>query len=439
MEVNTVLVLGVVVIGFAAVARRIDTTPISGPMVFVAVGLLLGSRGLGWLESDVSNATITGLVEATLAVVLFSDAARIDLRNLRRHWALPGLLLAVGLPLAMVFGALLSMVLFGGLGWEAALLVGVMLAPTDAALGQAVVTDRSIPVYVRQGLNVESGLNDGLAFPVFEAAVTLALVGFLDTGLSGALTDLLEKVALGALAGIVVGATCGSLLSRARRSGWTGRHWHGIATLGVAAAAYGLAEALGGNPFIATFAAGLAYRPSVDLPMADDVSHDVAELLTMLAFVVFGSAVLGPNLDAVGWRTLLYAVLSLTVVRGLAVAISLLAMRVRPATVAFIGWFGPRGIASVLYAFLLLESAGTLPATQDVVDVVMVTVALSVLLHGMTASSLARAYGRWYSSMEEEHEEMVESTAVHEHDLGRCSDAAGRAASSAATRPEGGP
>jgi NhaP-type Na+/H+ or K+/H+ antiporter len=286
---------------------------------------------------------------------------------------------------------------------------------------------------------VESGLNDGLAFPVFEAAVTLALVGFLDTGLSGALTDLLEKVALGALAGIVVGATCGSLLSRARRSGWTGRHWHGIATLGVAAAAYGLAEALGGNPFIATFAAGLAYRPSVDLPMADDVSHDVAELLTMLAFVVFGSAVLGPNLDAVGWRTLLYAVLSLTVVRGLAVAISLLAMRVRPATVAFIGWFGPRGIASVLYAFLLLESAGTLPATQDVVDVVMVTVALSVLLHGMTASSLARAYGRWYSSMEEEHEEMVESTAVHEHDLGRCSDAAGRAASSAATRPEGGP
>lgn len=436
---NTVLVLGLVVIGFAAVARRIDTTPISGPMVFVTIGLLLGSQGLGWLESDLSNATITGLVEATLAVVLFSDAARIDLRNLRRHWALPGLLLAVGLPLAMVFGALLSMALFGDLGWQAALLVGVMLAPTDAALGQAVVTDRSIPVYVRQGLNVESGLNDGLAFPVFEAAVTLALVGYLDTGLGGALADLLEKVVLGAAAGGVVGAASGPLLSRARRAGWTGRHWHGIATLGVAAAAYGLAEAIGGNAFIATFAAGLAYRPSVDLPMADDVSHDASEVLTMLAFVVFGSTVLGPNLDVIGWRTLLYAVLSLTVVRGLAVAIALLPMRVRPATMAFIGWFGPRGIASVLYAFLLLESAGTLPASEGVVDVVMVTVALSVLLHGMTASPLARAYGRWYSSMEREHEEMVESTAVHEHDLGRCSDAAGRAASSASTLREGGP
>lgn len=435
MEVNTLLVLGVVIIGYATVARRIDTAPISGPMVFVGAGLLLGSEVLGWLESDLSSATITGLVEATLAVVLFSDASRIELPNLRTHWTLPGRLLVIGLPLAMVFGALASMLLFGELGWEGAILIGVMLAPTDAALGQAVVTDRSVPVYVRQGLNVESGLNDGLAFPVFEAAVALALVGHLETGASGALVDLLEEVVLGTIAGAVVGLACGPLLSWSRRSGWTGRHWHGIATLGMVAAAYGLADGIGGNPFIAAFAAGLAYRPSVDLPMADDVSHDVSELLTMLAFVVFGGVVLGPNLDVFGWRTLLYGVLSLTVVRIVAVGIALLAKRVRLPTVVFIGWFGPRGIASVLYSFLLLESADGMPVAREVVDVVTVTVTLSVVLHGMTASSLAKAYGRWFSSMEEDHEEMVESTDVHEHDLGRCSDAAGAASSSATSPP----
>ncbi|MGI9577457.1 MAG: cation:proton antiporter, partial [Microthrixaceae bacterium] len=310
MEAGSILVIGIVIVLFAAVARRLDSTPLSGPMVFVGLGVLLGTDGLGWLEADLSNDTITGLVEATLAVVLFSDASRVDLTNLRKYWSLPGRLLAIGLPLAMAFGMLAGMLLLPSGTWQAALLVGIMLAPTDAALGQAVVTDRSVPVYVRQGLNVESGLNDGLAFPVFEAGIAIAVVGFTASSATNVLRVLFEEVAFGAIAGTVVGLIAGPILSRARRAGWTGRHWHGLATLGITAAAFGLAVSIGGNAFIAAFAAGLAYRPAVDLPLADDVSHDFAELLTMLAFIVFGAIVLGPNLSALNWRIAVYAILS---------------------------------------------------------------------------------------------------------------------------------
>jgi NhaP-type Na+/H+ or K+/H+ antiporter len=422
MEGDTVLVIGVVVVLFAAVARRISSTPVSGPMVFVVVGAALGSSGIGWLEAGLSNSTITVLVEATLAVVLFSDASRVDLAKLRHQWGLPGRLLAIGLPLCIALGFLAALGVLGDLPWEGALLVAVILAPTDAALGQAVVSDPCVPVYVRQGLNVESGLNDGMAFPVFDVAVTVALVGLEGFGARDAAVGLFREIGFGAVAGVVVGVASAGLLSWSRRNGWTGRHWHGIATIGITAAAYGLALGIGGNGFIAAFAAGLSYRPSVGLPTADDVSHDMAELLTMLAFLVFGAVVLGPSIGAFDWQMVLYSCLSLAVVRMAAVGIAMLGSRTRLPTVAFIGWFGPRGIASVLYSFLLIESVDQLDVLQPVVDVVTLTVALSVLLHGMTAAPLARAYGNWFDSLAPEHDEMIESTDVHEHHLGRSSN-----------------
>lgn len=422
MESGTVLIIGAAVVLFAAVARRIDSTPLSGPMIFAATGVLLGGSGLGWLDLELSSSAITTLVQATLAVVLFSDASRIDLTNLRRHWTLPGRLLTVGLPLCMALGTLAALGVLRGIPWEGALLIGIMLAPTDAALGQAVVTDPSVPVYVRQGLNVESGLNDGMTFPLFEVAVTVAVVGIQGVDADDALLTLVREIGFGSLAGVAVGVPAGWLLSRARRNSWTGRHWHGIATVGITAAAYGLSLSIGGNGFIAAFAAGLSYRPSVDLPTSDDVSHDMAELLTMLAFLVFGALVLGPDLGAFDWRIIVYAVLSLTVVRMAPVAVSLVGSGSRIQTAAFIGWFGPRGIASVLFSFLLLESVDELALYGPVVEVVTATVALSVVLHGLSAAPLARVYGRWFSSVADQHDQMVESAQVHEHHLGRSSD-----------------
>ncbi|MEZ5239444.1 MAG: cation:proton antiporter [Microthrixaceae bacterium] len=418
MDGVTVFVIGAVVVLFAAIARRIDSTPLSGPMVFVAAGLLLGGSGLGWLQLELSSSAIRTLVEATLAIVLFSDASRVDLSNLRHHLALPGRLLGVGLPLCVGFGVLAALVVLRDLPWEAALLVGIMLAPTDAALGQAVVTDRSVPVYVRQGLNVESGLNDGIVFPVFEVAITAALVGIDGIAAGEAATTLLREIGLGALAGALVGAAAGPLLSWARRSSWTGRPWHGIATLGITATAYGLALVVGGNGFIAAFAAGIAYRPSVGLPTADDVSHDAAELLTMLAFLVFGAVVLGPDLGVFDWSMLLCGRQPHGRQDGSGRTGAAAQRRAGPHDRVH-RLVRPQGIASVLYSFLLLEATEGLAVYDRVVSVVTLTVALSVLLHGMTAAPLAAAYGRWYASMSREHSAMPESTRVFEHHLGR--------------------
>lgn len=419
MDGSAVLILGVAVVLFAAIARRIDSTPLSGPMIFTVAGVLLGGSGLGWLDMPLSSSAIKTLVEVTLAIVLFSDASRIDLANLRNHWTLPGRLLTIGLPLCIALGTLAALGVLAGIPWEGALLIGIMLAPTDAALGQAVVTDPVVPVYVRQGLNVESGLNDGMAFPLFEIAITVAVVGIQGVDASHAVTTLVREISLGALVGGAVGAGGGWLLSRARLGGWTGPHWQGIATVGLTAASYGLALGLGGNGFIAAFATGLAYRPSVAPADSDDVAGDIAELLTMVAFLVFGALVLGPELAEFDWRMVAYAVLSLTVVRMAGVALALVDSHSRLPTVAFIGWFGPRGVASVLYSFLLLESVDELAVYQPVVRVVTLTVAISVVLHGLTAAPLASRYGNWYSSMAHAHDEMVESTQVHEHRLGR--------------------
>ncbi len=413
------LVVGVVVVLFAAVAKRLRSTPVSGPMVFVAVGLVLGSSALGWFDPRLSNSSITLLVEATLALVLFSDASRLNLGKLKVEWGLPVRLLGIGLPLCIGFGVLAALGILGDLPWEGALLVGIILTPTDAALGQAVVTNPAVPVYVRQGLNVESGLNDGVVFPLFEVAITVVLVGL--DGFNGrdAALDLVRAISFGAIAGVAVGVSAAALLSWARRRDWTGVHWQGIATLGITAAAYGLALAIGGNGFIAAFAAGLTYRPSVDLGAADDVSHNVSELLTMVAFMVFGAVVLGPSIGSFEPRMVLYAVLSLTVIRMVPVAVSMVGAHNRLPTIAFLGWFGPRGIASVLYSFLVIEQIEPLGELAPAIDVITLTVALSVLLHGMTAVPLATAYGRWFNSMAPYHETMAESTKVHEHDLGR--------------------
>ena len=266
MQGGTTLIIGVAVVAYAAIARRLDSTPVSGPMLFVGLGVLLGDTGSGWLGLELSASSIRMLVEATLAVVLFSDASRVDLANLRKHLALPGRLLAVGLPLSIAFGVLAALGLLHGIPWEGALLVGIMLAPTDAALGQAVVTDPSVPVYVRQGLNVESGLNDGIVFPVFEIAVTVALVGLEGVEAGSAVATLAREIAFGALAGALVGATCGRVLSWSRRHSWTGRHWHGIATLGIMRTSAIVSRPGGGAIWVYAFTPRLRRSPSRPAP-----------------------------------------------------------------------------------------------------------------------------------------------------------------------------
>ena len=391
---ESLLIVAISIVGFGLISRRIERSVLTSPMMFVLLGLLVGRWGLDVVAQDIETPLLHTLAEVTLVLVLFTDASRIDLKLLRRQHALPIRLLGIGLPLTIAIGWLAAVALLSGITvWEAAL-VAAILAPTDAALGQSVVNSPKLPVRIRQALNVESGLNDGLALPVVLVFLSLA-AGEHDRGTGDWLWFASKQLSLGPLIGIVVGSVGGQLVLWGQRSRWMNRSFQDLASLGLSMLAYASAELVGGNGFIAAFCAGLALGNTARsvCTCLYEFAEAEGQLLTLLVFMVFG-AILVPNaLEHFGWLHLLYAALSLTIIRMLPVAVSLLGIQVSWATVLFLGWFGPRGIASILYALLLLE--GSSVAGKDVIlSVVMTTVLLSIFAHGATAFPATNHYAK---------------------------------------------
>lgn len=381
-------------LGVAAVSGRLEGSPVTPPMLFVAFGLLAGTELLGGIDVSGTGSTVRALAEGTLALVLFCDASRIDLRHLRGEVALPARLLGIGLPLTIALGAVAAALVFGELTVGEAVIVAVVLAPTDAALGQAVVTDPRVPERVRQGLNVESGLNDGICVPLLFAAVAVADVESDISGGRGAGTLLLEEIGYGVLGGVVAGLAIAAIVRR----GTLAEAWQQVVPAGGAALAYGIASALDGSGFIAAFVAGVVFRLALgrDPASLNRFSDEVGSVLDGLTFLFFGAVLLGPALHGLTWALLAYAVLSLTVVRVLPVAIALIGSRARAPTVGFVGWFGPRGLASIVFAVIVVEESG-LPQEHLIAQVVYLTVGLSVLAHGLSAAPLAARYARWFA------------------------------------------
>jgi NhaP-type Na+/H+ or K+/H+ antiporter len=388
--------VALVLLGFAAVSGRLEGTPVTAAMVFTAAGLALGTDALGLVDPSATGLGVKTLAEATLAVVLFSDASRIDLRALRSELGLPGRLLGVGLPLTLLLGFVLALVLLDELAWPEALVLAIVLAPTDAALGQAVVTLKRLPVRVRQSLNVESGLNDGICVPLFLIALAVAQAEEGAIGNGHAVELVFEKIGYGALAGVVAGAVTALIVVQAGRRGLVDPAWLQVVPLAGAGLAFGLAEAIEGSGFIAAFVGGGVFG-GLRRGRGGEVSYlleQAGSVLAAVTFVVFGAVLLGPALGDVTWQIALYAVLSLTVVRMLPVALSLVGTGARRPTVAFLGWFGPRGAASIVFALLVVEEGG-LPGDEIVLATAFLTVALSVFAHGATAAPLARRYADW--------------------------------------------
>ena len=387
-------VIAVVVFGFGLVSGRLEGTVITPPMAYVTAGIVLGSAGLGLLDLGLSQEGVRLLAEATLVIVLFSDASRIDLRVLRRRHQLPVRLLGIGLPLCIAAGGGLALLLFAGLEiWEA-MLVGAILAPTDAALGQVVVTSRAVPVRIRQALNVESGLNDGIVLPVITLFLALAAV---DEDLKSAsfwAEFVARQIGFGLLVGAGIGLAGAWLINRAVAADRIDGLYRQLGTLAVGVAAFGGAEVAEGNGFIAAFTAGLAMGTIARGPCEDiiDFSEDEGQLLALVTFLVFGATIAGPALDELTWEIAAYAVLSLTVVRMVPVAVSLVGAHLRGDTIAFLGWFGPRGLASILFGLLVLEEA-ELTNGPEIYLIVTWTVLLSVFAHGITAAPLSNRYG----------------------------------------------
>ena len=355
------------------------------PIFFVAVGYMV--TALGAVHLEIGEKGVHTLAELTLVLVLFTDASRIRFDLLRQSGGLPTRLLLIGLPLTIGLGTLVAVGLFPEFTlWEAALLAAV-LAPTDAALGQAVVSSPRVPVRIRQALNVESGLNDGIALPlvlVFLSTCSSAIAGL--GGTEYWLRFAALQVTLGPLVGWAVGRFGARLVERASNKEWMNHTFQHLSSLGLALFAFAAAELVHGNGFIAAFIAGLTLGNTASEELGEQLSEFAeaeGQLLTLLVFLVFGATMV-PAVLHLGPMPWIYGLLSLTVIRLVPVALSLIGAGLRPQTVLFLGWFGPRGIASILFGLLVVD-ASALAQRDDVFHVVVVTVLLSVVLHGATA------------------------------------------------------
>ena len=360
-----------------------------------AFGLLAGPFGLGLVPLEPSHAFLHTLAEVTLIIVLFADAASIELRRLVRDHELPVRMLTIGMPVGIVFTTLVALVLFDTLSlWEAALLAAI-LAPTDAALGRAVVTSSLVPARIRQALNVESGLNDGIALPLVLIFASLASAMEAGNEFGDWILFGVTQVTLGPVAGVVVGVASGLMVRHAYRAGWMSDQAEGIIALAVAFLAFACAELIHGNGFIAAFVAGLCFGQTLEHKCRFLYEFAEAEglFLILMTFFIFGGAMLPEALVQLNVTHVLLGLLSLTVLRMLPVWASLLGTGTPPTTAAFLGWFGPRGLASVLFVLLILEELD-MGGREIIYTAVMTTVMLSVVLHGITAGPGARWYAR---------------------------------------------
>jgi NhaP-type Na+/H+ or K+/H+ antiporter len=405
--------IAVMLIAYGAVSGRLRSTPVTQSMVFVTLGLLAVNQVHDLADAD-STPFVRHLAEATLALVLFTDAVRVNRGRLRHESALPTRLLGVGLPLTIVAGTLAGLVLLPQLNLWTAAALATMLAPTDAALGLPVVTNPRLPSRIRQGLNVESGLNDGVCVPLLLIFLTIAQA---EEGVDhiGPVRVVTEQIGFGAAGGVVAGVLGAWVLRTFGGRGWMEETWRQIDAVATPLLAYTLAAALGGSGFIAAFVAGIGFR-MVAADHAKEVTflaEQSGELLNAVTFLLFGAVLLGPALGELDWRIALYAVASLTAVRMLPVALAMVGAGMRRITVGFLGWFGPRGLASIVFVLVLLEETD-LPERSLMLTVVTWTVALSVYAHGLTAGPGATRYANWYHANHEHHRVMPESASVAE-------------------------
>ncbi|MFL5859744.1 MAG: cation:proton antiporter [Solirubrobacteraceae bacterium] len=409
-------IVAATILAVAACSRLLSDTPVTPAMVFVAVGLIAGPLVLDDIDPSTSGSAVRALAEATLALVLFSDAARIELRKLRKERLLPERLLGIGLPLTIAGGGLIGLAIFPSLTVTEALVLAIILAPTDAALGQAVVTNPRVPGRIRQALNVEGGLNDGICVPLLLIVLATAEAESHTTGSGEAARIVIEEIGYGLLAGVGVGALVAAVIIHAGRRKLIAEPWLQTVTVAGAFLAYGMAAGLGGSGFIGAFVAGMSFGHIVrrDTQPLTVFTEDLGQLLNGVTFIMFGAVLLGPVLENLDWSAVLYGLLSLTLVRMIPVGLGLIGAHARPQSVAFLGWFGPRGLASIVFAVIVVEDSH-LPHVATILSATYVTIGLSILLHGLTAAPLADRYARWFAGHPDDRRPAMESSSTATH------------------------
>jgi NhaP-type Na+/H+ or K+/H+ antiporter len=384
-------ILALFVLGYSAIAGRVERSWISGPIVFTAAGIILGPNALGLLRLNLAAEDLRVLAEATLAMVLFTDAANADLRVLRSTVALPERLLLVGLPLTILLGFAIAWLMFPSLQILELGLLATMLAPTDAALGKPVVVNPAVTATIRESLNVESGLNDGICVPVVVILLGLAVGTQIEhSTFVHVLVVVIEAIGIGLVVGLALAAGGAALLRGAAALGWSSDTWNVVSAPALAGASFAVAQAIGGSGFIACFAGGLLLGALLPEHKHERLrgAEGVGEALSLMTWLAFGSIIAGEVLNFANPAVILYALLSLTVIRMLPVALCLLGTSLTFGEMLFIGWFGPRGLASIVFAIMVFDAS--LPGNTTLMATIAWTVGLSVIAHGITANPLAR-------------------------------------------------
>ncbi len=412
MSEDLVLILiAALLVGYALVARRLSTTPITGPMVFLTAGILLGPMGTDSLVG-VDVASVRVIVETALVLVLFTDAAAFRWRWRRSDLELPTRLLLIGMPLTVVLGAVVAVLVLTDISPLGAVALAVILAPTDAALGQAIVGNPMVPARIRNALNIESGLNDGLAVPFLSLVIAAAELEAGGDSLR-VLQTFAEALVPALVTGIAIGAAGGMLLVMTNHRSWSSPGWEAVTVIALALLCYGVADYVGASGFVAAFVGGLAFgrmtRPR--LGHTPETAEGVTHLISLLAFLVVGASVFDPEITMMTVPMVIYAVLSLTVVRMLPVAASMIGTRLKWTTILYVGWSGPRGLATIVFATILLLDLPDV-GTKAVVAVAVLTSLISVYAHGLTAWPLSAWYGRWFERQEATGATLAEAESV---------------------------
>lgn len=398
MDLNVVYqvlgVLALIVFFYSVVAKRVERSSVSGPMVYVAIGLLLGSHGFGLIGSNFETNDLRFLADLTLALVLFSDAAHSNLSVLKQQLFYPTRMLLIGLPGAILLGFLFAAVMFNNLSLIEAAIIGTMLAATDAALGKAVITNETVPAEIREGLNVESGLNDGLCVPILLILITAATSFHTDVTLTHGLALMGEELGIGLVVGVTIAHVGAKLLVWSGMRGWLSEVWMHLSVGALALASFAIAQTLHGSGYIAAFTGGMwfghmLHRSTHTLVLA---TESIAELFAMLTWILFGAAVISQIYGLFTPEIIIYALVSLTLVRMVPIYLSFSGTSVPTTHRLFMGWFGPRGLASIVFAIIVIDAE--LPGANFIALVVTCTVMLSLLLHGISATSLANKIGQ---------------------------------------------
>ena len=405
METTNFIFIALLFFIFGLLSKRIQNSYVTLPLLFMLSGMFLGTGFADIINLPMTNKAVRIIAELTLVVVLFTDASRIPIYRLKKSHNIPVRLLLISLPLMIIFGTIVAKFFFPSLSIAEAAIIGCILAPTDPALAQTIITFRFVPSRIRQSINIESGLNDGLVLPFLAIFISLASIIEKNITFTSGMYFLFMQIVGGIFIGWIIAFIGGKLLVFAYKKKWTDTTFEKIAALAIALLSYSLASIISSNGFIAAFISGITIAvtaPSICRPIHEFAAAE-GKMLLLLLFLLFGAVFVGPLLPLMNLPIITYALISLIVLRPLATSIGLIKTKLKWESLVYLGWFGPRGIASIVFGLMVLENTH-LEKNEEIFLVMTAAVFLSIILHGLSSYKGAV----WYCNK-------IHKKKVHEH------------------------